>query len=135
MLRTIVTDRAPKAIGPYVQAVDTGHMLFLSGQIGLDPASGELVAGDAAAQARQALANLKEVLESAGYTAAGVVKTTVYLTDLGAFAAVNEVYAGVFSTHRPARSTVQVAALPKGALVEIDAIAIKPGTAPSGVRM
>ncbi|MGQ0612257.1 MAG: Rid family detoxifying hydrolase [Planctomycetaceae bacterium] len=117
------TPGAPQAIGPYAQAVAEGEWLFCSGQIALDPKSGELSGKDAAAQARRALANLAAVLAAGGASLATVVKTTVFLADLADFQAVNAVYAEAFGTHRPARSTVQAAGLPRGALVEIEAIA------------
>lgn len=119
------TPDAPEAIGPYSQAVECrpGRLLFLSGQIPLDPRTGALVGGDTAEQARQVLANLDAVLLAAGLARWNVVKTTIYLVDLGDFAAVNEVYAEFFGDHRPARATVQVAGLPKGARVEIEAVA------------
>lgn len=126
MARTVVaTDRAPRAIGPYSQAVaaDAGRLVFLSGQIALDPVSGELVAGDAAAQALRVMENLGAVLAAAGLGFGDVVKTTLYLLDLADFGPVNEVYGSYFASAQPARATVQVAALPKGARVEIDAIA------------
>ena len=124
MKQTIATDGAPKAIGPYAQAVRTGQWLFLSGQIGLDPASGELVAGGAVAEAERVLANLRAVLAAAGMTFDHVVRTTIYLVDLGDFARVNEIYARAFTAPFPARATVGVAALPRGARIEIDAIAV-----------
>ena len=117
------SDDAPAAIGPYSQAVSVGGWLFTSGQIALDPATGSLVEGGFEAQARRVLANLSAVLASAGLTFADVVKTTVYLVDLVDFPTLNTLYAEAMGDHRPARSTVQVAALPKGALVEIDLIA------------
>ncbi|HEV2720588.1 MAG TPA: RidA family protein [Thermoanaerobaculia bacterium] len=120
----IATNDAPKAIGPYSQAVRAGNLLFLSGQIPLDPATGELVQGDFAAQARRVFDNLAAVLASAGATFAHVTRATVYLTDLGNFQALNGIYAEVFGAHKPARSTVGVASLPKGATVEIDLIAM-----------
>jgi len=119
----VETPGAPRAIGPYAQAVGAGEWLFCSGQIALDPRSGELVGKDAAEQARRALANLEAVLAAGGASLRSVVKTTVFLADLGDFEAVNAVYAGAFGAHRPARSTVQAARLPRGALVEIEAIA------------
>jgi len=122
-MEPIRTPNAPAAIGPYSQAIADGELLFCSGQIAIDPATGKLVGGDAAAQARRALGNLKAVLEAGGAGLDGVLKTTVYLKDLRDFPAVNAVYAEVFGAHRPARATVQVAALPMEALVEIDAIA------------
>lgn len=116
------TDLAPKAIGPYSQAVSVGGFLYTSGQVGLNPATGELAAGFEA-QARQVFANLAAVLESAGATFADVVKATVYVIDLGDFATLNAIYGEAMGSHRPARSTVQVAALPRGAAVEIDLVA------------
>ena len=117
------TDGAPAAIGPYSQAIVSGGFVFTAGQIGLDPASGEFVEGGVAEQAERALRNLSAVLEAAGSTMKDVVKTTLYLADMGDFVTVNEIYAGYFSEPFPARSAVQAANLPKGALVEIDAIA------------
>lgn len=123
-MKTVITSKnAPAALGPYSQAIKAGNLLFISGQLGLDPVSGSFKALDAAGQARQALANLKAVLEAAGASPADVVKTTVFLVDLGDFGPVNEVYAEVFGTEPPARSCFAVAALPKGGLVEIEAIA------------
>ena len=119
----IHTSCAPEAIGPYSQAVVSGSWIFCSGQIALDPESGELSGESAAEQAERVLANLRAVLEAGGSALHGVVKTTVYLVDLADFAAVNEVYAAHFGDHRPARATVQVSMLPKGARVEIDAVA------------
>jgi len=121
------TDNAPRAIGPYSQSVEAGGWLYTSGQIALDPASGELVAGGFEAQARQVLENLRHVLASAGCTFANVVKATVYMADLADFPTLNALYAEAMGDHRPARSTVQVAALPKGGLVEIDLVAKIPG--------
>lgn len=122
--RTIRTDRAPAAIGPYEQAVVLpGGLVFCSGQIGLDPDTGAMVEGGVEAQAERALLNLAAVLEAAGGTLASVVKATLYLTDMGDFAAVNEVYARAFGDHRPARVAVAVAGLPKGGLVEVEAVA------------
>jgi len=117
------SDQAPAAIGPYAQAVAVGEWVFTSGQIALDAGSGELVGTTAADQVRQVLGNLQAVLTAAGCGMESVVKTTIYLVDMGEFGSVNEVYANAFGDHRPARSTVAVKALPKGALVEIDAIA------------
>lgn len=119
------TDRAPAAIGPYSQAVVSGDWIFCSGQIPMDPESGELVGGDAARQADQVLKNLTCVLEEAGSSLQAVVKTTIFLSDMGDFGAVNEVYGRHFGSHRPARATVAVEALPRGAAVEIDCIARK----------
>lgn len=121
--RLVSSEKAPKAIGPYSQAVDTGDLVFLSGQIPLDPVSGRLVDGDIVAQTTQVLANLQAVLEAAGLGLANIVRTTVYLTDLADFPRMNEIYARAFPQDPPARSTVQVSALPRGARVEIDAIA------------
>lgn len=121
-IRTHHTDQAPAAIGPYSQAVSAGGWLYTSGQIGLDPASGEMVDGFDA-QARQVLANLRAVLAEAGLDFTDVVKATIYVTDLADFPRVNELYGEALGNHRPARSTVQVAALPKGGLVEIDLVA------------
>ena len=123
MRQAVSSDQAPPAIGPYSQAIRSGAFLFLSGQIPLDPATGQLVGGDVAAQTRQVLDNLRAVLAAAGGSLDHVVRTTVYLADLGDFAAMNEVYAGYFTSPAPARATVQVARLPRDARVEIDAIA------------
>jgi 2-iminobutanoate/2-iminopropanoate deaminase len=119
----IATDKAPAAIGPYSQAVRVGDLVFCSGQIPLDPATGALVEGEFAAQARRALDNLTAVLGGAGLSMDDVVRTTIYLADLADFAEANRVYAEYFTAPYPARSTVQAAALPKGARVEIDVIA------------
>ena len=126
MRDAISTEAAPKAIGPYSQAVRSGSLVFVSGQIPLDPVTGTMVAGDIAAQTDRVLDNLAAVLEAAGCGFSDVVKTTIYLVDLGDFQAVNATYAKRFVAAPPARATVQVAALPKGARVEIDAIAKKP---------
>ena len=126
MKTAISTPNAPAAIGPYSQAVRAGELVFASGQIPLEPATGQMIAGDAATQAQRVLENLAAVLEAAGCRPADVVRTTIYLTDLADFTAVNEVYGRVFTPPYPARSTVQVAALPRGASVEIDAIAVAP---------
>ena len=125
MRQVVATDGAPKAIGPYSQGIDSGSLVFVSGQIALDPATGQMIAGGIAEQTERALKNVEAVLAKAGLTPAHVVRTTVFLVDLGEFAAMNEVYARHFPKDPPARSTVQVAALPKGARVEIDAIAIR----------
>lgn len=126
MKKIIATKNAPAAIGPYSQAIDCGTFLVTSGQIALDPASGEMVPGGVAEQARQALLNLKAILAEAGLTMDNVVKTTVFLQNMGDFAAMNAVYAEFFTEgNYPARSAVQVGALPKGALVEIEAICSK----------
>jgi 2-iminobutanoate/2-iminopropanoate deaminase len=122
--RVISTEAAPKAIGPYSQGIVAGHLVFCSGQIPLDPATGEMVgAGDVRAQATRVMENLRAVLEAAGSSFSSVVKTTIYLQDLADFGAVNEVYGSYFKEAPPARATVQVAGLPRGAMVEIDAIA------------
>lgn len=121
--RAVSTDSAPAAIGPYSQAIRTGNLLFCSGQIPLDPASGEIVKEDVAGQTRRCLQNLGAVVEAAGASLADAVRCTVYLTDMGDFTRVNEVYAEFFAgDDPPARVAVAVAALPKGADVEIDAI-------------
>jgi 2-iminobutanoate/2-iminopropanoate deaminase len=120
------TDDAPKAIGPYSQALEVDGWLYTSGQIALDPATGEMVEGGFEAQARQVLKNLREVLASANCTFRDVVKATVYVVDLADFPKLNALYAEAMGDHRPARSTVQVAALPKGALVEVDLVAKVP---------
>jgi len=117
------SEDAPRAIGPYSQSVQVDGWLYTSGQIALDPASGEMVAGGFEAQAKQVLENLRHVLASAGCTFANVVKATVYVIDLADFPKLNALYGQAMGDHRPARSTVQVAALPKGALVEIDLVA------------
>ncbi len=121
--RTISTDSAPKAIGPYSQAIVAGGFLFTAGQIALDPATMEVVSGDIGAQTERVLANLTAVLGAAGATWSDVVKTTVYLQDMRDFPAMNDVYGRALGDARPARSTVQVAGLPRGVLVEIDCIA------------
>ena len=124
MMRKIIeSDKAPKAIGAYAPAVDLGDFIFLSGQIPLDPETMELVSGDIRVQTARVLENMKAVLEAAGLTPENVVRTTVFLTDLNDFAVLNEVYGEFFGAAPPARSTIQVSALPKGASVEIDAIA------------
>jgi 2-iminobutanoate/2-iminopropanoate deaminase len=123
-MKTILcTGRAPKAIGPYSQGVRVGDLFFLSGQIPLDPATGELVPGDVAAQTERVLDNLAAVLVAAGLEFRHVVKTTIFLVDLADFAKVNELYGRRFPSEPPARSTVQVAALPRGARVEIEVVA------------
>ncbi len=122
MKETIQTDGAPEAIGPYSQAIVAGGFVFTAGQIGLDPTTGEMAEG-VAYQAEQVMQNVREVLAAAGADFDDVVKTTIYLADLGDFAEVNEIYAAYFKDEPPARSTVQAAALPKGALVEIDMVA------------
>ena len=128
--RIIATSEAPKAVGPYSQAVAVGNFLFCSGQIPLIPATGELLKEDVTEQTTLVLDNLRAVLKANGMTFAHVVKTTVFLIDLGDFAAMNDVYATYFPSNQPARSTIQVAALPKGARVEIEAIAVADGPPP-----
>ncbi|MCU1383113.1 MAG: yabJ 3 [Acidobacteria bacterium] len=123
MKQAVSSPDAPTAIGPYSQAVRAGQLLFLSGQVPLDPATGQIVAGDIAAQTRRVFDNLAAVLEAGGRSFADVVRTTVFLADMNDFAAVNEVYGTYFSEPYPARATVQVARLPKDARVEIDLIA------------
>jgi 2-iminobutanoate/2-iminopropanoate deaminase len=123
MKKIISTSEAPGAIGPYSQAARSGRFLFCSGQIPLDPKSGELVQGDIAAQTRRVLDNIAAILRAEGLTFDHVVKTTIFLTNLGDFQTVNEIYGSYFKQDPPARSTVQVSALPKGANVEIEVIA------------
>ncbi len=122
-LKTIAVPSAPKAIGPYAQGIVAHGLLFTAGQIPLDPATMTLVTGDVAAQTHRVFDNLEAILAGAGATLADVVKTTVFLKDMGDFARMNEVYAARFGNHRPARSTVQVAALPAGASLEIELVA------------
>jgi reactive intermediate/imine deaminase len=122
--QSIHTDAAPAAIGPYSQAVRAGQTVYLSGQIPLDPATGALVEGDIATQARRAFDNLKAVCEAAGGSLDAVVRLGLYVTDLGDFATVNAVMAEYFSAPYPARSTIQVSALPKAAVVEVDAVLV-----------
>jgi 2-iminobutanoate/2-iminopropanoate deaminase len=132
MKKIISTNEAPAAVGPYSQAVRAGSMVFCAGQIPLDPKSGQIVSQDVGEQARRVLNNLQAVLKAEQLTLAHVVKTTVFLTDLADFQTVNEIYAGYFRDQPPARSTVQVSALPKGARVEIEAIAIADQNGSSG---
>jgi 2-iminobutanoate/2-iminopropanoate deaminase len=122
-LSYVQSNDAPKAIGPYSQAVTAGGFVFTAGQVALDPATMELVPGDVRAQTDRVLRNLAAVLKAAGTSLGRVVKTTVFLADMGDFAAMNEVYAAHFGDHRPARSTVAVKTLPRNALVEIDVVA------------
>ena len=122
---TVHTDAAPRAIGPYSQALAVGGLVFLSGQIALDPASGELVGQEFARQAQQALANLGAVLAAAGCQRSQVAKVTVYLTEMARFAEFNQIYADFFGEHRPARAVVAVAGLPRGAQVEVEAMAVR----------
>jgi 2-iminobutanoate/2-iminopropanoate deaminase len=124
MKKIISTDKAPGAIGPYSQAIKAGGMLFCSGQIPIDPATGEFVSGGIAEQTEQVFKNLIAVLEAGGSSLDGVVKTTVFLADMGDFAAMNDVYAKYFDSNKPARATVQAARLPRDAKVEIDCIAV-----------
>lgn len=124
MREAVRTDKAPRAIGPYSQAVRMGNLLFCSGQIPLDPATGDLVTGDIAAQTRQVFANLGAVLAEAGATFEHVARSTVYLADMKDFPAMNEVYATFFAAPAPARSTIEAAGLPKNARIEIDIIAV-----------
>jgi 2-iminobutanoate/2-iminopropanoate deaminase len=124
MKKIISTSEAPAAIGPYSQAVHSGSLLFCSGQIPLDPKSGQIVSGDIGAQTRRVLNNIAAVLKAEGATFEDVVKTTIFLTDLSDFQTVNEIYGTYFEQQPPARSTVQVSALPKGANVEIEVIAV-----------
>ncbi len=123
MKTVVTTEKAPAAIGPYSQAIKANGFLFISGQIPIDPLTGQIVAVDVAGQVRQVLSNLTAVLDAEGLTVADVVKTTIFLTSMDDFKQVNDIYSSVFIADPPARSTVQVAALPKGAKVEIEAIA------------
>lgn len=132
--QTVQTQAAPPAIGPYSQAIEAAGILFCSGQLGMDPQTGELVEGGAAEQTGRALANLAGVLDAAGLTLGDVAKTTVFLSSLSDFASMNEVYAGFFGALRPARSTIEVAGLPKGAAVEIEAVAVRPERPPVTAR-
>ena len=120
----LIADKAPQAIGPYSLGIRVGGLVFVSGTLGIDPVSGEFVPGGVEAETRQALENLANILEAGGSSLRKVVKTTVFMQDLGEFAQMNAVYAAFFSSDPPARSTVQVAALPKGAAVEIEVIAV-----------
>lgn len=122
MKQVLKTENAPKALGPYSQGIKAGCLIFLSGQLGLDPKTNDFAAGGVADQTRQALTNLKHVIESGGSSIENVVKTTVFLKDMNDFQAMNAVYGEFFKSDPPARSTVQVAALPKNGLVEIEAI-------------
>ena len=124
MKEAVSSPNAPKAIGPYSQAVRAGQLLFLSGQVPLDPATGQMIDGDIAAQTRRVFENLGAVLKAGGRSFADVVRTTVFLADMNDFAAMNEVYGGYFSAPAPARATVQVSRLPKDARIEIDVIAV-----------
>lgn len=124
-MKALHTDKAPAAIGPYSQAIEVNGMVFASGQIPLDPATGNIVEGGIKEQTQQALTNAKAIMEAAGLTLANVVKTTVFMADMADFAAMNEVYATFFSEPYPARSAVAVKALPKGVLVEVECIAAR----------
>ena len=124
-MKIIESKNAPLPIGPYSQAVEVNGFIFTSGQIAIDPSSNQLIEGNAAEQTKQVLENLKQVLSAAGASLDNVVKTTIFIKNMDDFGAVNEVYAGYFSANRPARSTVEVARLPKDVLVEIDCIAVK----------
>jgi 2-iminobutanoate/2-iminopropanoate deaminase len=129
--QAVSTPSAPKAIGPYSQAVRAGSLLFVSGQIPIDPATGEIVQGDIAAQTRRVFQNLGAILQAAGASFDNVVRTTVYVADMNDFAAMNEVYGTYFTPPAPARATVQAARLPKDARIEIDVIAALPSSARS----
>src|SRR6266545_7429932 len=124
-MRTATTEKAPKAIGPYSQAIATGDLIFCAGQVALDPATGELVSADIKAQTARVLDNLAAVLDAAGSGLDRVVKCTVFLADFAEFAAMNEAYSQRFGQHRPARSTVGTSALPRGARIEIECIAVR----------
>jgi 2-iminobutanoate/2-iminopropanoate deaminase len=119
----VATPNAPRAIGPYSQATRAGGLLFTAGQVGFDPSTGELVDGGIAEQTERVLLNIRAILQASGLDMANVIKTTVFMVDMADFTAMNTAYAGAFGDHRPARSTVAVAALPRGARVEIEAIA------------
>lgn len=129
MRRTVYTRNAPKAIGPYSQAVVSGDLIFLSGQIALDPETGVLTGNDVTSQTERVIENIRAIIEAAGGSLADVVKTTVYMVDLGEFAEMNRVYEKYFLDVMPARATVQVASLPAGALIEIDAVGSLPRNA------
>ena len=124
-LRSVSSDKAPKALGPYSQAIVTGDLVFCAGQVGLDPATGQVVSGDIKEQTKRCLDNLAAVLEAAGSSLDRVTKTTVFMSDLAEFTAMNEAYAEKFGSHKPARSTIGIAALPRGARIEIECIAIR----------
>jgi 2-iminobutanoate/2-iminopropanoate deaminase len=123
-MRVIASQEAPEAIGPYSQAISGNSMVFCSGQLGLDPETGQLAGPDVATQTRQALDNLEAVLRKSGLTLEHVAKTTVYLADMTDFPEINDIYADAFGAHKPARATIQVARLPLDGLIEIDAIAV-----------
>lgn len=124
-LKSVVTNKAPAAIGPYSQGIAWGNLVFVSGQLPLDPASGNMVGGSIEERTHQVIKNIEAVLKAAGTDLNHVVKTTLFLTNIGDFSRVNEVYARYFSTHKPARSTVQVSALPKGSDIEMEAIGVR----------
>ncbi len=123
--KAVATDRAPKAIGPYSQGVSVGDFFFLSGQIPLDPSTGEIVGGGIEKQTERVMENLRGVLESQGLAMENVIKTTIFLTNMGNFSKINEVYGRCFKSDPPARSTVEVKGLPRGAEIEIEAIAVR----------
>ncbi|MDX9849861.1 MAG: RidA family protein [Anaerolineaceae bacterium] len=125
MKKVIISEKAPKALGPYSAAIETDFFVYTSGQLGLDPVSGDLVKGGVEAETHQALKNLREVLKSAGLNLDSVVKTTVFLKDINEFSSMNKIYGEYFTSEPPARSAFQVAALPKDASVEIEAVAVK----------
>lgn len=125
-MKTIQTTKAPAAIGPYSQAVEANGFVFASGQLGINPATGEFVEGDVQAQTRQALTNARAIMNEAGLDLKNVIKTTVFLSDMANFAAMNEIYSEFFSEPYPARSAVAVKTLPKNALVEVECIAVRP---------
>lgn len=122
-MQMINTDKAPKAIGPYSQAIKYENLIFISGQIAIDPKTQELIEGDIKKQTERIMENIKAILEEAGLSLNHVIKTTIYLKDINDFPALNEVYGKYFTEHKPARATIEVSNLPKGALVEIEAIA------------
>lgn len=124
MRHAVATDSAPKAIGPYSQAIRAGSLLFVSGQVPIDPATGQIIEGDIAAQTHRVFRNISEILKAGGASLDHVVRTTVFLADMNDFVAMNEVYAGYFASPAPARATVQVSRLPKDARIEIDVIAV-----------
>jgi 2-iminobutanoate/2-iminopropanoate deaminase len=123
--KVVATDKAPGAVGPYSQGIVAGDFVYASGMLGLDPGTGELVGEDVATQTRQALKNIQSILEAGGSSMERAVKLTVFLTDIGDFAEMNTVYAEFFPSDAPARATVQIGPLPKGALVEIDAVGVR----------
>lgn len=125
MARTVISEEAPKPMGPYSQALAAGEFVFVSGQLGIDPATSRLVEGGAKAQARRCLENISAILQAEGLVMQDVVKTTVFVTDLASFKDVNQAYASFFPASPPARSTVEVSALPMGASVEIEAVAFR----------